>query len=217
MAKPKLHPLDNKLHSELFFLILEGKNYAQLISNIQKKTPAIVIRQINELLQLGLLQKKKELRLNKTIYSINWQNVVLSIFKIYDDKQKLFYECHTKLEKELKNKKLTKQEKNFKTFRYFGSKTPINNLINNKEALSFIINFFINYVEVTKNQERNTLREIFTKFLLNLFMVKTNEGFIKEIQKKKGIKEFIDSLPLMWDMDTEYIIAIFLALCDKGS
>ena len=217
MAKPKLHPLDNKLHSELFFLILEGKNYAQLISKIQKKTPAIVIRQINELLQLGLLQKKKELRLNKTIYSINWQNVVLFIFKIYGDKQKLFYEYHTKLEKEIKNKKLTKQEKDLMAFHYFGSKAPINNLINNKEALSFIINFFVNYVKVTKNQEKNTLREIFTKFLLNLFMVRTDKVFIKEMQKKKGIKEFIDNLPFMWDIDTEYIISIFLALHDKTS
>lgn len=211
MAKPKLNPLDNSLHSELFFLVLTGKNYAQLISKIQEKTPAIVIRQLNDLLQEGLLQKKKEARLNKTIYSIDWNAMIKLINKTHN-----FLIARRAAELNIAQAKNLRaiQKKKTKRLRV-STKMPSRYekmfldediYVHNKIIINFVKKFFESYLAAIISTSVSTsyfapLNEILKQFLISINLIYSiNERPNKQdninFKDKEIIKKYINSISL---------------------
>lgn len=77
LGRSPIKVIESKSLSQIIFLIADGKNYAQKISELKGIEPSPAVRQLTKLYKMQFLNKpKEEPLLNKRIYSIKWEKII---------------------------------------------------------------------------------------------------------------------------------------------
>jgi hypothetical protein len=229
-GRNKLNVIDSLPYSQLIFLVASGKNYALSIAEARgKKDSSPTAKQLKQLKEKGFLKSRKEPRLNKTIYSVNWEKIIKEFIKALQEhkedvlKQDEFLRTNLKeaFKKSfnyldyLENKEFIKSIKQnnylieyLKVYFSDISKTSLNYSIAN--ALSYIL-FFADFnflTSVSRNIQKISYfleqqkRKIIPKNLIGMSEEKWKEVDMK--QWNKNLKEtFSENLKNVFDTAQE--------------
>lgn len=80
--------------TSILFSVLKGNDYAQKIAADLNKSPSTLVRQLQKLEKIGMINSKKEKLLNKTIYNVDWGKIEDIFLKIFDSRLDVFIESY---------------------------------------------------------------------------------------------------------------------------
>lgn len=76
VGRKPIEVIDSLPYSHIVFLVANGDNYAQVISEKRGTAPSPTVKQLKFLEKEKYLKSSKEKLLNKTIYEVNWQKII---------------------------------------------------------------------------------------------------------------------------------------------